>query len=198
MVTTVRNSSETNGNYAPTRGGVDVLERTPVYNQTSASTNGVELTRNDSETRVNLDRILNYDRCDLAQEKARALTETAFDSSSLSDEDIRPTSTTMQFGSDTEIHKEINKQSNAEHAYHLNKGGKIVVSLYALVVAVVLALIVLNTGVLARLSTTVEAKAEQLNATIARYNALCDELNEMTDSNRILDVAQNEYGMVQK
>lgn len=200
MVTTTRRSSEISCAYEPARGGVDVLERPSASKEyLAAPVNEVEFSRTETERKSNLDKILNYDRYAQIQENAtQVVSEAALDSSTLSDEDIRPTSTTMQFGDDIEIRKEINKQSSAEHTYHLNKGGKIVVSLYALVVAVVLALIVLNTGVLAKLSHTAEAKAAQLSETVARYNALCDELDAMSDSSHIIDVAENEYGMVRK
>ena len=65
-------------------------------------------------------------------------------------------------------------------------------------VTVILALIVLNTGVLANLSDRADAKAAQLEATVARFEAIQEEIEAMTDANYIIDVAQNQYGMVKK
>jgi len=66
--------------------------------------------------------------------------------------------------------------------------------LYALVVTVILALIVLNTGVLATLSNTTQAKAAQLSATIAKYDALQTEIETITSSETIIEKAM-ELGM---
>ena len=208
MVTTTRRSSEISSTYEPAKGGVALLERPSSYSE-YANTSAIvdeNLAEEKARRQSNLDKLLNYDRysevqLSMAQAEAKQQeTVNVVDASTLAEEDIRPTSTTMQFGDDIDqIRNDMNyKQEVASDSYHLNKKGKVVVSLYALVVTVILALIVLNTGVLAKLSNITEAKANTLNQTIARYDALQAELDAMTDSDYIISVAENQYGMVKR
>ena len=194
MVNTTRRSSETYSTYETTRCGVGVLERPQEY---TAQTEQDDYTKLKAERQANLEKLLNYDRyAEMQDEKVAEVV--AVEAPSFADEDIRPTSTTMQFGDD-QVRKDMVKDTCAEHhSYHLNKSGKIVVALYALAVTVLMALIVLNTGVLAKLSAKAQAKEMQLNEAIASYNTLRNEVEQMTDSARILDIAQNELGMVRK
>ena len=200
MVTTTRRSSETNYTIETKRGGVGVLERpkTRTENNPASDFSHEEFIRRKAERQANLDRLLNYDRYDDVDATTKRKTRAAIETPSFADEDIRPTSTTMQFGDD-QIRREMAREFNTEHrTYHLNKGGKLALALYALGASVVLALIVINTGVLAKLSSTESARAAQLNETIARYNELRGEIDSLTDSNHIIDVAENDFGMVKK
>ena len=61
-----------------------------------------------------------------------------------------------------------------------------------------MALIVLNTGVLAKLSNSNTAKAAALNETIAKYDAVQAQIESISDSDYIINVAENEYGMIKK
>ena len=209
MVTTTRRSSEISSTYEPAKGGVALLERPSSYSECASAMPVIKEDMSEEKARrqSNLDKLLNYDRYSEvqasiaeAESKQQETVVNVIDSATLAEEDIRPTSTTMQFGDDIDqIRREINqKQEVASETYHLNKKGKVVISLYALVVTVILALIVLNTGVLAKLSNVTKAKAEKLNATIARYDALQAEISAMTDSDYIISVAENQYGMVRK
>ena len=74
-----------------------------------------------------------------------------------SEEDFRPTSTTMQFGDDNieELREEMRKSEEEIQGYHLNSKGKIAVIIYSMVITVIFALIILNTGLLARLSAVI-------------------------------------------
>ena len=194
MVNTTRRSSETYSAYESNRGGVSVLER--------AQENTAQVEQDDyaqlrAERQANLDKLMNYDRYSAIQEE-KAKETVALETPTFADEDIRPTSTTMQFGDD-QTRRDMVRDSVAEqHSYHLNKNGKLVVALYALAVTVLLALIVINTGVLAKLSVAAQAKEMQLNETISRYTTLRNEIEQLSDSNRIIDIAENEYGMVRK
>lgn len=200
MVTTTRRSSETNYTYESKKGGVGVLER-PKTRTESAPANDFsqeEFTRRKAERQANLDRLLNYDRYSDVDVAPTRRTRAAIETPTFADEDIRPTSTTMQFGDD-QIRKDMAREFGVEQrTYHLNKGGKLAVALYALAVSVILALIVINTGVLAKLSNTATAKTAQLNETVAKYNELRGEIDSLTDSNHIINVAENEFGMVKK
>ena len=194
MVNTSRRSSESYSAYESTRGGVSVLERPQEYTAQAEQDNYTQLR---AERQANLDKLMNYDRYAAIQEE-KAREAVALETPTFSDEDIRPTSTTMQFGDDQTRRDMVKDSAVEQHSYHLNKSGKLVVALYALAVTVLLALIVLNTGVLAKLSATAQAKEMQLNETVARYATLQKEVEQLSDSNRIIDIAENDYGMVRK
>lgn len=195
MVTT-RRSSEMSATYETrTTGSVGLLDRP----ETNEEVNFVEQTTEAQERRRNLDKLLNYDRF---TEQSALVVEDEIEQVSnefaLSDEDIRPTSTTMQFGDDIDqIRREMNQSKQTQKdGYVLNSKGRLVITLYAIAVTVILALIVLNTGVLASLSNKVEARVAVLDETIARYEAVQEEIGRISNSDYIIDYAQNELGMV--
>lgn len=200
---TARRSTESS-TYEPAKGGVDLLERPRNYEESSiAPAVQADFSEEKVKRHDNLEKLLNYDR--YAEQTMQATevesdVDVCVETASLAEEDIRPTSTTMQFGEDIDqIRKEMNlSRSKEEETYHLNKRGKLVVTLYALAVTVILALIVLNTNVLAGLNKTAQAKAVQLDATVAQYNAIQSELDAMSSSDYIINVAENQYGMVRK
>ncbi len=213
MVTTRRSSNNVNSvfePYATPTSDVAILER-PIEEEIVTKVESVQqpvikdLNEEAKERRKNLDRILNYDRY---SEQMSAVVETfapvieeqkeeapVF---ALSDEDIRPTSTTMQFGEDIESIREEMKAEREEEKtdYRLNGKGKIAVVLYSLVITVILALIVMNTGMLSRLNEINAAKTAELSMAMSEYTAVMEEINAISDSNYIANVAENNYGMV--
>ena len=201
MVTARRSTDVISSSYEPAVGGVAVLERPQVEEQATAAKNAYS--KEEERRKINLDRLLNYDRyAEVVGETSEVVTEQAVSApvtSALSDEDIRPTSTTMQFGEDIDqLTRDMSRtETIAQEGYQLNKKGKIVVMLYALVVTVILALIVLNTGVLASLSTQTQQKSAELNQTVMQYESIQSEIENMTSSEYVKDIAMNEYGMVQ-
>ncbi len=196
MVTTRRSTAETTGSIYST--GVGVLERPATYEEfVSPSQKGKCSSADEQLRRENLERLLNYDRSEeraVVEDVATAVEETV----AFVDEDIRPTSTTMQFGEDIDqIRQEMNQRKETEKVKRgLNSTGRLAVTLYSLVVAVILALVVLNTGVLAKLSNINEAKASELEATISRYSAIQEEIASISDSEYVMNVAQERYGMI--
>lgn len=212
MVTARRSVDNVNSSYdvRPTKGGVDLLERPRSYGEfayaPAASQRAENLSPEKERMQRNLDKLLNYDRyaeqqAEIEAEVNNVATEPV--TTSLADEDIRPTSTTMQFGEDIDQIREEMKQTSVvsddkESSYRLNNKGKLAVILYSLAVTVILALIVLNTGVLAKLSNSNTAKAAALNETIAKYDAVQAQIESISDSDYIINVAENEYGMIKK
>ena len=194
MVITRRANDTVNNAYDNgSNGSVGLLER-PV---TAEATNVEEKVNNADAERMqkNLYKLMNYDRF-AEQQMQDAQEEVAV--SSFSDEDIRPTSTTMQFGDDNidQIREEMRQKQVEEASYHLNAKGKIAVVLYSLVVAVILALIVLNTNVLATVSAERKSISAELNAHVTQYNAIQTEIDNISNPDYIIDVAENQYGMV--
>ncbi len=205
MVTTTRRSSEVSSTYEPAVGGVALLEKPRSYEEYASVAPATEedFSQEKAKRQSNLQKLLNYDRYaeQVVEPQTTVESKVETERAALAEEDIRPTSTTMQFGDDIDqIRREMNKAQEqvSEDSYHLNKRGKLVVTLYALAVTVILALIVLNTGVLANLSARADAKAAQLEATVARFETIQEEIEAMTDADYIIDVAQNQYGMVKK
>lgn len=202
MVTTRRATDTVNSAYDnSSNGGVGLLER-PISQLEPAQVESQTQVNNADAERMqkNLYKLLNYDR--FTEEQMQDVQEKQEEqavASSLSDEDIRPTSTTMQFGDDNidQIREEMKQhQAEQETSYQLNAKGKIAVVLYSLVVAVILALIVLNTGVLATISNERKNMNQALNTQIAQYNAIQAEIESISNPDYIIDVAQNQYGMV--
>ncbi len=200
MVITRRATDTVNSAYDnSSKGGVGLLEK-PVAQVEPASVESKNQVNNADAERMqkNLYKLLNYDRF-TEEQMQEVQEEKTVVSSSLSDEDIRPTSTTMQFGDDNieQIREEMKQRHiEEEGSYRLNAKGKIAVVLYSLVVAVILALIVLNTGVLATITGERNSMSEDLNAQIAQYNAIQTEIDNISNPDYIIDVAQNQYGMV--
>lgn len=185
------------------RGGVDVLERrASVQSETVPEREGsMEETR--AKMKSNLDRLLNYDRYSEMEAEAAAKVQDApveekAKTVAYSDEDIRPTTTTTQFiDGDPQIFNDAEKsKEERKSAYRLNGKGKLVVVLYALVVTVILALIVLNTGVLKALSKDIAALDETYRAQAAAVSAQKAEIAEISSDAYIAQIAESELGMI--
>ena len=194
MLTTRRNTSFESGS------AIDVLER---RNPSIDETHGTEdLDAEREKMHRNLNMLLYGETAEPeVTEKPEEVAEETVEiqAEAKSDDDIRPTSTTMQFGDGdvSNVYNDMQKQKEQEKtSYKLNGRGKFIVVLYALTVMVILALIVLNTGVLASLKKTNEAKAEELNSRIARYNALNERIDAVSADDYVVSVAENEYGMI--
>ena len=208
MVTTRRASTEiTNSAYdRGTAGGVDVLERKAFSQTNEVASVSQEETIDEARARMrgNLDMLLNYDR--YTEQVVDSVEAPMLDEArvaepvDIQDEDIRPTSTTMQFGDGDvdQIYNEIQRDNKEEtSSYRLNGKGKLVVVLYALAVTVILALIIINTGVLASLSGTREAKATELNTKIEQYQQLSANIEDISTNDYIIEQAE-ELGMVKR
>ncbi len=220
MITTRR--SETNSISAfgsdSSRGGVALLERKePVsykeYVAPETTNESAEAAR--SRMQENLAKLLNYDRySEQVQDVApvavtvdaeetietQASTAEAIQQTSTSEEDIRPTSTTMQFGEgDIDSLKMDMKREIVEEEttgkYKLNAKGKLVVILYALVLTVVMALIAINTGVLAKLSANEQSVNDQYNAKVQALSAIEQEIESVSNPEYIVEQAI-ELGMI--
>ena len=208
MITTRRSEGNTINAYESetSKGGVALLERKEV-----ATVAPAEDTEARARMQDNLEKLLNYDRYSEIQDSVATIEAPVQEleqvvemvnleqQRAFADEDIRPTSTTMQFG-DGDIEKlrmDMRKEEEQQTgSYRLNGKGKLVVVLYSLVVTVILALIAVNSGVLASLSNTTQAKAVEYQSKVATYNALQSEIESITSTEHIIDVATGEYGMI--
>lgn len=201
MVTTRRSSGfDTTGS---ARGGLDVLERRATVQSEVAPEQEKSFEERRAEMKSNLDRLLNYDRyAEMEAEEAAAAEEVSAEEKTetvaMSDEDIRPTTTTTQFiDGDPQIFNDAAKsKEERKSAYRLNGKGKLVVVLYALVVTVILALIVLNTGVLKSLSKDIATLDESYRAQAAAVSAQKTEIAEISSDAYISQFAESELGMI--
>ena len=208
MTTTIRSSRSGLDSEGYSYGGVDLLTRRETeVPSVQPETNETEEQKR-TRMRQNLERLMNFGREDTAtvvdevavseETKAEGVSDTTLTNEivDMSDEDIRPTSTTMQFGNDGKetVLKDMEKQKD-EAAYKLNGKGKLVVFLYALAVVVVLALIILNTGVLSVLSQINSAKAETLAQKQGEAAAIYNEIEEVSSDEYVIRLAEEELHM---
>lgn len=204
MVTARRSNGSTSTTHETNtaRGGVQVLERPCAYEEFNHASVAPEIESEAAiERRKNLDKLLNYDRYGAVMKEEKVVVEQVATVNEraevLNDEDTKPTSTTLQFGRDIDVIREdmrVSKQAE-NNEYRLNSKGKIVLVMYALVITVVMALIIINTGVLASLGNVREAKTAELDAAIERYNAIQTEIENISSDEYIAQKAE-EMGMV--
>lgn len=199
MVTTKRLE---NKNGYEQGGGVALLERkAPVeLNEHIASEviNQESMEQARKRMQRNLDKLLNYDKIqeEVAEpvvEKVEAVVgQQICEEVSLQEEDIRPTLTTMQFGdvdADTMRAEMRTEQTTSTASFALSGKGKIALVLYSLAVVVIMALIVLNTGILSSLGKINQANAQTLNDKKAEYSALCEQIESISSDEYVIEQA---------
>ena len=185
------------------RGGVDVLERR-ISNVSEAPVREESMDEAKARMQRNLDRLLNYDRyAEIeAEERAAAIADAPVEEKAetvaYSDDDIRPTTTTTQFiDGDPQIFNDAAKSKDeSKNSYRLNGKGKLIVVLYALVVTVILALIVINTGVLKALTSDIAALDESYRVQAAAVSSQAAEIAELSSDAHVAQVAESELGMI--
>ncbi len=197
MVVTRRTQETENKMYSAEKSAsVALLERVETQSYTAPAVPKEEQSEQARERmQKNLDKLLNYDR--YAEQVAEPVAEVQ----SFTDDDITPTSTTMQFGNgdlDTMYQERAKAENKEKEGYYLNSKGKVVIALYALAVTIIMALIVLNTGILAKLSNTYETKAQALNQKAAEYSAIVDNIDSISSNDYVIEYAQNELGMIKR
>ena len=202
MITTRRSYNGT----SERSGGVGVLDREipSSYSEYKNPTPVREESMDEAKARMqkNLEKLMNYDRFSevsasdvVVEEPVNTVVEAV-----AQDEDIKPTSTTMQFGTDDldQMYKEMDRTDTAkETSYRLNGKGKLLAVLYALTITVVMALIIINTGVLANIKGSTTAKQAELNQLITETTELQEQVYDISNDGYIIDKAE-EIGMLSK
>ncbi len=213
MVNTMRDEKTTS--YTAQRGSaIELLERkAPSYSAITEEKREESYEQAKERMQRNLDKLLNYDRYSevgyvqdiekasvVTPEKEEAIEEVV-SPVAFSDEDIKPTTTTLQFG-DGEVDKvydDMQRQKESQKSsYRLNGKGKLVVVLYSLAVTVILALIVLNTGVLASLKSGNEAKARVIQDMASEYQTLTDKIESISSDEYVIDIAEKDPQLIKK
>ena len=200
MITTRRSTESSNVSFDNNvNSNVAVLERDEVLNYQPISAPIKEDVDAEARARMqeNLEKLLNYDRYSEQVYEDNVETQVV-NEASYTEDDYRPTSTTMQFGEgeSEQIFNEIKSQNQDEKkSYHLNGKGKLVVVLYALLVTVMLALISINAGIIPSLSNTVDAKAAELNERVEILSELQSENEYLTSSEHVSQWAEENGGI---
>ena len=213
MVTTRREGaviSDITRSEAKSRLGL--LERTqPVsFNEVSEPEETTE-TRNANMSK-NFDMLLNYEKYieeakqkELEDQRIREMTaaaqETArtqtIEKENVNTEDITPSST-MQFGVEdvANLYSDMKEEEKENTRPRINARGKLLLAVYTIVVATILALIIINTSVLSSLRNNNAAAEARLNELRNNYTQVTEKLNEVSSDEHVIDIATGEYNMV--
>ncbi|MBQ0099272.1 MAG: hypothetical protein KBS91_01840 [Firmicutes bacterium] len=199
MITTRRSGNGSNEMlYENENGGIALLERD--FFKAEARTEEYDEAKNKERMQKNLYNLLNYDRFSenmKIEETVQETEEVVNQVYASSDEDITPTSTTMQFGDidANTMHNEM-QHEESDTSYKLNKKGKIVIALYSVCIAVVMALIIINASVIAMLSNRQAELNSELQQVMAEYNEAKIEADYAMSEENIINLAENVYNMI--
>ena len=91
----------------------------------------------------------------------------------------------------------MNKQQteDASGAYKLSNKGKFVVVMYALVIAVVMAIIVINSGLLNTRQAQLQSSLDAYNQRLASYQVMLENKESFSSADYIIEQAEN-MGMI--
>ncbi len=145
---------------------------------------------------TNLDKILGMQDAD----DAKILGENVISAPSVEkDEDLMPSSTTMQFESydDNDIYEEVRpkNETDLQKKYKINTKGKVLIAVYALVVATILSLIVINSRMLKSLDNSISGYSGKITELTEEYTKVNAELDYVKSDAVIIEKAEA-FGMV--
>lgn len=154
------------------------------------------------EERIRTERVAAENAAREAEAVARAAAAAAAvrQAEPIAEEDITPSGTTMQFRTENvgELYNDLEreKEDTRQNAkYRINARGKLLAAIYAIVVVTILALIIINTSVLAALRGNNAANAALLAEKQAEYADIAAE-NEYLSSDDYISSAAEDLGMV--
>ena len=114
---------------------------------------------------------------------------------------LTPSSTTMQFESDDEndIFEEIpvDKVRSAQKKYEIHTKGKVLIAVYALVVATIVSLIVINSRMLKNLDKSISGYSAKITELTEQYEAVEAKLDYLR-SDEVIGEKAKELGMTKK
>lgn len=144
---------------------------------------------------TNLDKILGMQDAD----DTKILGENVKASLREFDEDLIPSSTTMQFESDedNDIYEEVRpkNETDLQKKYKINTKGKVLIAVYALVIATILSLIVINSRMLKSLDNSISGYAGKITELTEQYTNVNAELDYVKSDEVIIEKAEA-MGMV--
>lgn len=187
-----------------------ILEREETRTENSVYDNYVDRAFT-NDTSANMERIRNYEKfldemkatqadVEIRDSLSTADATESEDTSAYAYEDITPTSTTMQFkkGEQQEIFDEIRsiREDGKEKNYRINTKGKILIAVYALVVATIFSLILLNAKMLKNLDGSIENYSAKIVELSEDNQRLTQEFYTVR-SDEVVKAKAAELGMVQ-
>ena len=217
MITAKRSFDGRTQYYSENVGGIDLLERKSTPDILAPANNGSALSSTDEEKKrmqENMNRLLHYELYAKEKEEVKnvataeveapaetaapeevALSETIV--AETNEEDITPSSTTMQFGDldRQDIKNEMKRSERTVSPYKMTLKAKIAVAVYSVLVVLVMALIMVNTGVLASLSKSNAEKAETLSALVSENKTIVAEIEGISGNDYVIEQAID-LGMV--
>lgn len=150
----------------------------------------------------NLDKIMNFEKYKVEEERLGAsqkldeLIRSVDGVQLTAREDLSPSSTTMQFKNNKSAEDFYESAVNEEKfTFKLNTRGKLLIAAYAVVVAIILAFIILNTGIINSIQNKLsekEAVVENLQSTYAQIE---ENIKEVSSDEYVINKAVNEYNM---
>ena len=173
--------------------GYQILEQAPATAETPEETR--------ARKSRNLDKIMNFEKYQLEEERDSApqkLDELirSVDGVQLTSEDLAPSSTTMQFKDKKSAEDFYESAANEEKfTFKLNTRGKLLIAVYAAVVAVILAFIILNTGIINSIQNKLSEKEAMVENLQSAYAQIEENIKEVSSDEYVINKAVNEYNM---
>ena len=110
-------------------------------------------------------------------------------------EDLAPTATTIQYRTEQRARDDKRTVVEEKRGHAMTMQGKLLMAVYAVVVVVILALIIINTSVLRNLDASIAENRAALFAATEQAQQLQDEIDYLTSAESIIDRAESELGM---
>ena len=117
------------------------------------------------------------------------------DGMQLTKDDLLPSSTTMQFENNEEI-EDFEKDIDVSSSKSVKPIGKLLIVAYCALVSIIMALIIVNTGIINNLNDSATERRERVNDLQSEYKRVMDEVDNVNSEDYVKKVAENEYEMV--
>lgn len=173
----------------------DVLERTEVEKQTNVLSDDYSMpTSTYTGSSVSNDLLTNYAQKGIRFEES--LTEETFTETArytTENTDVTPSATTMQFTYENDDFEEDEVQ-DTQRSYKISPRGKIMITVYALVIATIIALIAMNAKVIKSMERSIQEKEQAVASLAMQTQALSQELSYVS-SEEVISQKAIELGM---
>ena len=178
----------------------DEFDYTPtssVQTQTAVLEQDSEAVKFNARIPENFDRIIHYDTYSKPQQ-VKDMHNVYVEHTTGINQNLRPTSTTMQFQgiNKAEIYKDVRENATTTYqtATKTSSKSKLVVAFMTIAIVLLSVLIVFNTALLKSLNQTIFEKQAQVESLISQNNDALNSLEEVSSDQAIIDAA-NKLGM---
>lgn len=178
----------------------DEFDYTPtssVQTQTAVLEQDSEAVKFNARIPENFDRIIHYDTYSKPQQ-VKDMHNVYVEHSTGINQNLRPTSTTMQFQgiNKAEIYKDVRENATTTYqtATKTSSKSKLVVAFMTVAIVLLSVLIVFNTALLKSLNQTIFEKQAQVESLISQNNDALNSLEEVSSDQAIIEAA-NKLGM---